>query len=159
MEPRKVIGSIDTSEFLVSIAASAGFFLSLGSAGIDWKWVAALLVGGVVAAPIAAWLVRVIPPRILGSAVGGLIVVTNVRSLLRHTALGGTPAQAVVLAFVVAVWVAAIAWSVRAWRRDEAAETAELEAIASSQEPVIAPSDEGALASSDERATNAAVTA
>jgi len=138
MEPRKVIGSIDTSEFLVSIAASAGFFLSLGSAGIDWKWVAALLVGGVVAAPIAAWLVRIIPPRILGSAVGGLIVVTNVRSLLHHTALGGTPGQAVILACVVAVWVAAIVWSVRAWRADEAAEAAELEQIATADEPATA---------------------
>lgn len=134
MEPRKVIGSIDTSEFLVSIAASAGFFLSLGSAGIDWKWVVALLLGGVVAAPIAAWLVRIIPPRILGSAVGGLIVLTNARSLLHHTAAGGTPVQAAILGVLAAVWVGAIVWSVRAWRRDEAAEAAELEAIASADE-------------------------
>jgi uncharacterized protein len=135
MEPRKVIGSIDTSEFLVSIAASIGFLVSLGSAGIDWKWVVALLVGGVVAAPIAAWLVRVIPPRILGSAVGGIIVLTNVRSLLHHTALGGTPAQAAVVAAVVVVWVAAVAWSVRAWRLEQAAE-AELAPAAEDEAPL-----------------------
>jgi uncharacterized protein len=35
LEPRRVIGSIDTSEFLVSVAASAGFLLALGSQGID----------------------------------------------------------------------------------------------------------------------------
>ena len=33
MEPRKVIGSIDTSEFLVAVAASLGFLLALGLAG------------------------------------------------------------------------------------------------------------------------------
>lgn len=53
LEPRKTIGSIDTSEFLVG----------LGSAGVDFSWALALLIGGVVAAPIAAWLVRHIPPR------------------------------------------------------------------------------------------------
>lgn len=56
------------------MAASAGFLLALGSAGIDTAWVVALLVGGLIAAPIAAWLVRHIPPRVLGSAVGGVIV-------------------------------------------------------------------------------------
>ena len=68
IEPRKVIGSIDTSEFLVAVAASLGFLFSLGSQGIDWTWAAAILIGGVIAAPIAAWLVRHIPPRLLGLA-------------------------------------------------------------------------------------------
>ena len=83
LEPRKVIGSIDTSEFLVSVAASLGFLLALGSQGINLGWVLALLAGGLIAAPIAAWLVRHIPPRVLGSAVGGIIVITNSRTLLR----------------------------------------------------------------------------
>ncbi|MGL4743766.1 MAG: sulfite exporter TauE/SafE family protein, partial [Dermatophilaceae bacterium] len=46
LEPRKVIGSIDTSEFLVAIAASLGFLVALGSQGIDVAWVVALLLGG-----------------------------------------------------------------------------------------------------------------
>ena len=83
LEPRKVIGSIDASEFLVAIAASVGFFVGLGSEGINFAWVAVLLIGGVIAAPIAAWLVRHIPPRVLGSAVGGIIILTNIRTLLR----------------------------------------------------------------------------
>src|ERR671921_2603398 len=49
MEPRKVIGSIDTSEFIVALAASLGFLLALGSQGVDAVWAAGLLVGGVVA--------------------------------------------------------------------------------------------------------------
>ena len=59
-----------------------GFLLALGSQGIDFGYAAALLVGGVIAAPFAAWLVRHMAPRVLGVAAGGLIVVTNVRTIL-----------------------------------------------------------------------------
>ncbi|XRQ11715.1 sulfite exporter TauE/SafE family protein [Actinomadura welshii] len=114
LEPRKTIGSIDTSEFLVSVAAGIGFLIGLGSAGIDFAWVAALLVGGVIAAPIAAWLVRHIPPRVLGSAVGGIIIVTNTRTLLRSDwidAPGGV--RWAFYAAIYAVWAAALAHSIR----------------------------------------------
>jgi uncharacterized membrane protein YfcA len=118
LEPRKVIGSIDTSEFLVSVAASLGFLFALGSQGIDVVWVVALLAGGVVAAPIAAWLVRHLPPRILGSLVGGLIVVTNARTLLRSDWVdAGDVTRYAVYAVLYLLWAAAVAISVRAHRR------------------------------------------
>ncbi|MGW1716107.1 sulfite exporter TauE/SafE family protein [Streptomyces sp. NPDC002156] len=119
MEPRKVIGSIDTSEFLVAVAASLGFLLSLGSQGLDWQWVAAFLLGGLVAAPIAAWLVRLVPPRVLGSAVGGVIVVTNVRTLLRSdwVEVSGL-VSTLVYVLLYGLWAAALAYSIRAHRRD-----------------------------------------
>ncbi|KRE41915.1 sulfite exporter TauE/SafE family protein [Knoellia sp. Soil729] len=121
LEPRKTIGSIDTSEFLVSVAASLGFLLSLGSQGIDLGWVLALLGGGLIAAPIAAWLVRHLPPRVLGSAVGGLIVLTNIRTLLGSSWVDAGDAVKAGTYLVVAVaWVAAITWSVSEHRRDEA---------------------------------------
>lgn len=82
MEPRKVIGTIDTSEFVVAVAASLGFLIGLGSAGIDWAWALALLIGGAIAAPIAAWVVKHLAPRILGVAAGGWIVVTNSKTVL-----------------------------------------------------------------------------
>ncbi|MGA8978458.1 MAG: TSUP family transporter, partial [Pedococcus sp.] len=119
LEPRKDIGSIDTSEFRVSLAASLGFLLALGSAGINLGWVLALLGGGLVAAPIAAWLVRLVPPRVLGSAVGGIIVLTNSRTLLRSDwvdAAAGT--RWPVYAAVCVVWAAAVAHSVRAHRAE-----------------------------------------
>ena len=122
MEPRKVIGSIDTSEFLVSLAASSGFLFSLGSQGIEAGWVAGLLIGGVVAAPIAAWLVRHVPPRLLGSAVGGIIVLTNTRSLVQAFEV----ADAVrwpVYAVIVLGWAAAVAHSWRRYRADTEAES------------------------------------
>ncbi|MGW6909010.1 sulfite exporter TauE/SafE family protein [Streptomyces sp. NPDC054940] len=115
MEPRKVIGSIDTSEFLVAVAASLGFLFSLGSQGIDFTWVAAFLLGGLVAAPIAAWLVRILPPRVLGSAVGGVILVTNVRTLLKSDWIAASGAtSAVVYVVLYALWAAALTYSIRA---------------------------------------------
>ncbi|MFJ8104895.1 sulfite exporter TauE/SafE family protein [Streptomyces sp. NPDC096132] len=123
MEPRKVIGSVDTSEFLVALAASLGFLFSLGSQGLKWPWVLAFLLGGMVAAPLAAWLVRLLPPRVLGSAVGGVIVVTNIRTLLRSDWVAA-PDSVSTLVYVVlyAAWAAAVAHSVRAHRRERAAE-------------------------------------
>src|ERR687896_940585 len=39
LEPRKTIGSIDTSEFLVAVAASLGFLLGIGGEGVNASWV------------------------------------------------------------------------------------------------------------------------
>ena len=126
IEPRKVIGSIDTSEFIVALAASLGFLFSLGSQGIDWSWAAAILIGGVIAAPIAAYLVRHIPPRLLGSLVGGMIVLTNTRSLLRSDIIdASTSTQWFFYAAITLAWAAAIWYSVREYRRDRAHESAD----------------------------------
>ena len=126
MEPRKTIGSIDTSEFLVSVAASLGFLFALGDQGINVGWVLALLAGGLVAAPVAAWLVRYVPPRLLGAGIGGLIILTNARSLLKSDwidADAGT--RYAVYAVVYLVWAAAVAWSYREYRKDRAQESAD----------------------------------
>ena len=126
MEPRKVIGSIDTSEFLVALAASLGFLVALGSQGIDFAWVAALLVGGLIAAPIAAWLVRHVPPRLLGSLVGGIIVLTNTRTLLRSDWIEASdPVRYAVYAVIYAVWAAAVVHSYRQYHKDQAQESAD----------------------------------
>ena len=126
MEPRKVIGSIDTSEFLVALAASLGFLLALGSQGIDAAWVVALLIGGMVAAPLAAWLVRHVPPRLLGSLVGGIIIVTNTRTLLRSDWIDAPDAvRYPVYAALYVIWAAAVAWSYLQYRRDRAQESAD----------------------------------
>lgn len=42
LEPRKVIGSIDTSEFVIAVAASLGFLFSLGTQGVNAGWVGAV---------------------------------------------------------------------------------------------------------------------
>src|SRR5918996_2798714 len=96
-EPRKGIGSVDTSEFLVAFAASVGFLLSLGSQGIAFRYVAALLAGGIVAAPIGAWLVRHVTPSLLGASVGGLILITNSRTLFTTYDVAGSVREPVYL--------------------------------------------------------------
>jgi len=113
LEPRTIVGSISASEFLVALAASLGFLVGLGSQGINLTWVLALLAGGVVAAPIAAWLVRIVPPRLLGVGVGGLIVLTNARTLLRTDLIdAGDLTRSVVYAVIVAAWLGALSYVV-----------------------------------------------
>mgnify|MGYP002779797353 CR=1 FL=1 len=107
MQPRRVVGTVDTSEFLVALGASAGFLLALDRSTVAAPVVGALLLGGVIAAPIAAWLVRAMHPRILGSCVGGLIVLTNSRTLLTESGVN-REARWLVLLGIAAVWAAAV---------------------------------------------------
>src|SRR5829696_5947208 len=126
MEPRKVIGSIDTSEFLIAVAASLGFLLALGSQGVDAVWALGLLAGGLVAAPLAAWLVRHVPPRMLGSLVGGMIILTNTRTLLKSDWIDAADgARYPIYAVLYLVWAAAVVHSYRAYRKDRALESAD----------------------------------
>ena len=79
MQPRKIIGTVSGSEFIVSIAASAGFLLALGSAGIDPGIVAMMLLGGAIAAPLSAWLVSRMNEQVAGHrASAALIIFLNV---------------------------------------------------------------------------------
>ncbi len=138
VEPRKVIGSVDTSEFLVASAASIGFFIGIGNEGVRLGYVLALLAGGVVAAPIAAYLVRIIPPAMLGSLVGGVIVLTNSRTLVREAGITGGGAAAIYLG-IVALWAAAVAWSARRVLRERAETRAvDVDAAASAALPADA---------------------
>jgi uncharacterized protein len=117
MEPRKVIGSVDTSEFLVALAASIGFLLALGSQGIKGSYVFALLAGGIVAAPIAAWFVRIVTARILGTAVGGLILLTNTRTMFDAFEVSGDARTPVYLVLAL-LWIAAVSYVVYKHRRE-----------------------------------------
>jgi uncharacterized protein len=117
MEPRKVVGSVDTSEFLVALAASIGFLVGLGSQGVKPAIVLPLLAGGVVAAPIAAWLVQVLTARLLGVAVGGLILLTNSRTMADAFDADSAVRAPIYLAIIV-IWVAAVSFVVHRHRRD-----------------------------------------
>ena len=116
LEPRKVVGSIDTSEFVVAVGGSLGFLVALGSQGIMWEYALALLAGGVVAAPIAAWLVKHMPARVLGVAAGGLIVLTNTKTIIES--LGGSGTTVLIATVVIFVaWVSLIVWAVKQERK------------------------------------------
>ena len=81
LSPRKAIGTANTAEIVVALAASAGFLVGIGASSIPWDAVLALLVGGIIAAPIAAKLVSIAPQRILGLITGTVVVLLNVRQL------------------------------------------------------------------------------
>jgi uncharacterized protein len=150
MEPRKVIGSIDTSEFLVALAASLGFLFALGSQGIDVVRVVGLLAGGLIAAPIAAWLVRHIPPRMLGSLVGGVIILTNVRTLLKSDWLDAADAtRYTVYAVLYVVWAVAVVHSFREYRKDRAIESADAVAAEVEQKAAAAEPERNVVADVD----------
>ena len=51
---------------------------------INWLAVIALSVGGLIAAPISAYLVKILPINILAICVGGLIIFTNSNALLSY---------------------------------------------------------------------------
>jgi hypothetical protein len=112
MAPRKVIGTVDTSEFVVALCASIGFLIALDRSVFAVPVVLALLLGGLIAAPIAAWLVRWLHPRILGVAVGGLIVLTNGRTVLTTIGIDGDPQLAAVV-ILAGIWCAALVLAVR----------------------------------------------
>ncbi len=120
LEPRHVVGSVETSQFVVAATASCGFLIVLGRSGVHWPVVGSLLVGGLVAAPVAAWMVRLIPGVLLGATVGGVILLTNVHTVLAAMDLGGD-VQAVAYGVIAVAWVAALAMAVRTLLRDRRA--------------------------------------
>jgi len=113
LKPRTIIGTVSGSEFIVSIAASIGFLLALGSSGIRWDIVAVMLIGGSIAAPVSAWLVRRFDDRALGTAVGALIIVLNIDRLLL---LFGVDAALVTMVRLGAVGLAVAIVAVLVWR-------------------------------------------
>lgn len=83
MAPNRVVGTMNAAEFIVAVSASAGFIVGLGASAIQWNVLLPLLIGGLIAAPIAAWITHRLPMRIMGVGVGGMIIVTNSVTILR----------------------------------------------------------------------------
>jgi uncharacterized membrane protein YfcA len=84
--PRYVIGTVNTVEFFVTIAISAAFISSFlsgrfeieGGPGRLGMALLGLLVGGVLAAPFAGHVTKIVPARILMGAVGALVILLSV---------------------------------------------------------------------------------
>ena len=71
-QARTVIGSVNAAEFVVTLAVSITFFLSIGIEHL--QIVLGLLVGGMIAAPVAALLVRRVREKWVLVAVGLLVL-------------------------------------------------------------------------------------
>ena len=136
MDPRRAIGSVSLSELLVALAASAGFLVHLDRGELDGGAVLALLAGAVVVAPIAAWVVKVLHARVLGTIVVVLIVVLDARTILASLGAGA----GVVAAVLVGLCLAGAACTTRAvvLAREEAALSARLPAEDPATDPALA---------------------
>jgi len=78
-DPRYTIGSVNAAEFAVSFASGITFLLFGGING--WQVIAGLIIGGVISAPIGAYLVNKIPRKPAMVAVGLLIIYLSLRTL------------------------------------------------------------------------------
>lgn len=79
--PRYTIGSTNMAEFFVTLVISVTF---LGTIGLElWPIIAGLILGGAIAAPIAAYVARTVPDRPLMILVGVVIILLSVRGLLQ----------------------------------------------------------------------------
>ena len=79
--PRKVIGSVNLTEFFVTVVTSVTFVITLGVA--DLTPVIPLILGGLLIAPFAGYIVRIVPSRWMMLAVGCLILVLSGRGILK----------------------------------------------------------------------------
>jgi uncharacterized membrane protein YfcA len=81
-DPRKVIGTVNTAEFLLTLSVSLTFLLTLGPAAFTLITVG-LIIGGVVAAPFGAVLASRVSPRVLLLAVSLVLIVTSAYSIAK----------------------------------------------------------------------------
>lgn len=84
-EARRTIGTVNSAEFLVTVAVSATFITTIGLEAFTTV-TAGLLLGGVLAAPLGAVVVRVMPIRALMTMVGIVLTATSLFSLLKAMA-------------------------------------------------------------------------
>nr|WP_315162337.1 sulfite exporter TauE/SafE family protein [uncultured Flavobacterium sp.] len=77
--PRYTIGSVNAAEFAVSFASGITFMLFGGIHG--WQVIIGLILGGVIAAPLAAFLVNKIQRKPMMIVVGILIIILSLKTL------------------------------------------------------------------------------
>ena len=80
--PRRVIGTVNTAEFFLTVTISATFILALGWEAFTVATVG-LLIGGVVAAPIGALVAKRVNADLLLTMVGTVLVLTSLFGLYR----------------------------------------------------------------------------
>lgn len=76
-EPHRVVGTVNTAEFVVAVAASMGFIVGITDTEIPWLPVLGLVAGGAITAPIAARLAHRAPRTFLGVLVGTMVIISN----------------------------------------------------------------------------------
>lgn len=81
-DARRIIGTVCAAEFVIATVTGVSLALAVGL--MHWQIIAALLLGGVIAAPLAARLCGLLPQRALRIAVGLLLLGLSLRSLWNY---------------------------------------------------------------------------
>lgn len=79
--PRYTIGTVNLAEFFVALASSITFFAVIGLS--HWYVIAGLIAGGVIAAPIAAFLSRRLPVKTMMILVGVMVIIISIRIIFK----------------------------------------------------------------------------
>ncbi|MFM7616146.1 MAG: sulfite exporter TauE/SafE family protein [Actinomycetes bacterium] len=108
---RFTVGSVNTAEVAVAVVSVGSLASTMRGGGLDVGILLAMLVGGVLAAPLAASLARRLPKHGMGVAVAGLLLLTNVRELAAWFDLG--PSRWI--AYGAVLLAVALAWSRPRW--------------------------------------------
>jgi uncharacterized membrane protein YfcA len=78
-QPRMVIGSVNMAEFFVTLSQALTFFFFLKLENLPL--IAGLILGGVIAAPFAAKLCKILPAKTMMRLVGALLILVSARTL------------------------------------------------------------------------------
>jgi hypothetical protein len=79
-DPRMTIGSVNLAEFFLTFVSAGVFAMLVGES--PWMTVAGLVIGGLFAAPLAAWLTHRLHTRTLLALVGGVIALISLFNLI-----------------------------------------------------------------------------
>ena len=79
-EPRKIVGTVNSAEFLLAVSVSATFIFHLGIEDILGPTMG-LIIGGVAAAPLGAFLAKKFPPKVMLVMVGVILTATSLFGL------------------------------------------------------------------------------
>jgi hypothetical protein len=78
--PRYTIGSVNLAEFFIALSSSLTFVTIIGLT--HWTIIAGLIIGGVIAAPIAAYIANKIPTKSIMILVGIVVIILSLKRLL-----------------------------------------------------------------------------
>jgi len=87
VKPNEAIGSVNFAEFFVTTSEAITFLILIGPENFNWLIILGLIIGGLTCAPIAAWLCKKLPQRILGILVGAAVIVLSARMILKFVGL------------------------------------------------------------------------
>jgi uncharacterized membrane protein YfcA len=76
-DPRKVVGTVNSAEFFLTVTVSATFIYKIGVADLAGATLG-LLIGGLLAAPIGAWAAKHVPAKQMLIMVGIVLTATSI---------------------------------------------------------------------------------